>query len=343
MHCGIFATIITSHFRLAHKALRIVGMGFAHHHSHDHHHGHSHRHGHDHSHSHAPASFDRAFAIGIALNTVFVALEAGAGFWFGSMALVADAGHNLSDVLSLLIAWGASAATRRPPSERFTYGLKSSSILAAMANAALLLVALGAIAIETVRRLFDPAPVEPGAVMIVAGIGIVINTVTALLFMRGKDDDLNIRGAYLHMAADAAVSAGVVIAGLLIALTGLNWIDPVAGLVIVAIIAVGTWGLLKDSVKMGLLAVPDGIDMAQVRSVLESEAGVAAVHDLHVWPMSTTENALTAHLVMPGGHPGDEVLDALAHRLEHDHGIGHVTLQVETGHAGCRLASDHIV
>ncbi len=300
--------------------------------------GHGHSHDHGHGHNHAPASFDRAFAIGVVLNTGFVVVEAGAGFVFGSMALVADAGHNLSDVLSLLIAWGASAAARKPPSEKFTYGLKSSSILAAMANAALLLVALGAIAIETLRRLFDPAPVEPGAVMIVAGIGIVINTATALLFMRGKDDDLNIRGAYLHMAADAAVSAGVVVAGLLIALTGLNWIDPVAGLVIVAIIAVGTWGLLKDSVKMGLLAVPDGIDVAKVRATLESAEGVAAVHDLHIWPMSTTETALTAHLVMPGGHPGDAFLHGLAHQLDHDFSIQHATFQVEmAAENGCAL------
>ena len=295
-------------------------------------------HSHDHAHSHAPESFDRAFAIGIVLNTAFVMVEAGAGFWYGSMALVADAGHNLSDVLSLLIAWAASAAARRPPSERFTYGLKSSSILAAMANAALLLVALGAIAIETFRRLFDPAPVEPGAIMIVAGIGIVINTATALMFMRGRKQDLNIRGAYLHMAADAAVSAGVVIAGLLIALTGWLWVDPVAGLVIVAIIAVGTWGLLKDSVKMALLAVPDSIDMPRVREFLAGLPGVAAVHDLHIWPMSTTETALTAHLVMPEGHPGDIFLHDLAHRLDHDFGIHHSTLQVELSpDAGCAL------
>ena len=311
-------------------------MGLGHQHSpaatQDRHSGHSH----DHGHSHAPESFDRAFAIGIVLNTGFVIIEAGAGFWYGSMALVADAGHNLSDVLSLLIAWAASAAARRPPSERFTYGLKSSSILAAMANAALLLVALGAIAIETFRRLFDPAPVEPGAIMIVAGIGIVINTATALMFVRGRKQDLNIRGAYLHMAADAAVSAGVVIAGLLIALTGWLWVDPVAGLVIVAIIAVGTWGLLKDSVKMALLAVPDSIDMPRVREFLAGLPGVAAVHDLHIWPMSTTETALTAHLVMPEGHPGDIFLHDLAHRLDHDFGIHHSTLQVELSpDAGC--------
>lgn len=299
---------------------------------------HNHAPGHGHSHDHAPASFDRAFAVGVALNTVFVAVEAAAGLWYGSMALVADAGHNLSDVLSLLIAWGASAAARKPPSERFTYGLKSSSILAALANASLLLVALGAIAIETVRRLFDPAPIEPGAVMIVAGIGIVINTATALMFVRGRKDDLNIRGAYLHMAADAAVSAGVVVAGILIALTGWLWIDPVASLLIVAVIAAGTWGLLKDSVKMSLLAVPDAIDMPKVRSALLKQPGVTAIHDLHVWPMSTTETALTAHLVMPHGHPGDAFLHDLAHRLDHDFGIHHSTFQVElSAEAGCVL------
>ena len=299
---------------------------------------HNHAPGHGHSHDHAPASFDRAFAVGVALNTVFVAVEAAAGLWYGSMALVADAGHNLSDVLSLLIAWGASAAARNPPSERFTYGLKSSSILAALANASLLLVALGAIAIETVRRLFDPAPVEPGAVMIVAGIGIVINTATALMFMRGRKDDLNIRGAYLHMAADAAVSAGVVVAGILIALTGWLWIDPVASLLIVAVIAAGTSGLLKDSVKMSLLAVPDTIHMPEVRAALLKQPGVAAIHDLHVWPMSTTETALTAHLVMPQGHPGDAFLHDLAHRLDHDFGIHHSTFQVElSAEAGCIL------
>lgn len=333
MHCGIYATISTTPFRNAPKPLRIGHMAIGH--------AHSHEHGHSHGHGHPPASYNRAFAVGVALNTVFVALEGGAGLWFGSMALVADAGHNLSDVLSLLIAWAASAAARRPPSERFTYGLKSSSILAAIANAALLLVALGAIGIETVRRLFDPAPVEPGAVMIVAGIGIVINTATALMFMRGRKHDLNIRGAYLHMAADAAVSAGVVVAGLIIALTGWFWIDPVTGLLIAGVIAVGTWGLLKDSVKMGLLAVPDRIDMADVRGALEAERGVAAVHDLHVWPMSTTETALTAHLVMPGGHPGDAFLHDLAHRLEHDFGIQHTTLQVELSlDAGCALEDD---
>ncbi|QQN74846.1 cation diffusion facilitator family transporter [Croceicoccus sp. YJ47] len=306
--------------------------------------GHDHSHGHGHGHAHAPKDYGRAFAIGVILNVGFVAIEGLAGLIYGSMALLADAGHNLSDVLSLLIAWGASVLSRRPPSARFTFGLKSSSILAAIANAALLLIALGAIAIETLRRLFDPAPVEPGPIMVVAGIGIAINTATALLFMAGRKGDLNIRGAYLHMVADAAVSAGVVGAGLLIWLTGFAWIDPVTSLLIVAIIAVGTWGLLKDSVKMGLLAVPDSVDEGAVLQTLSRLPGVAAVHDLHIWPMSTTETALTAHLVMPGGHPGDAFLHDVAHRLDHDHGVHHTTLQVELNpEAGCALADGTVV
>ncbi len=306
-----------------------------------HHHGH---HPHGHHHDHAPAGHGRAFAIGVALNTGFVAVEAVFGILSGSMALLADAGHNLSDVLSLLIAWGASIMAARPPSARFTYGFKSSSILAAMTNAGLLMVALGAIFAETLRRLFDPQPVEGTVMMAVAGVGIVINTATALLFMRGRKHDLNIRGAFLHMAGDAAVSAGVVLAGLAIMLTGKWWIDPVTGLAIVAVIAWGTWGLLKDSLKMGLLAVPDGIDEAAVRTWLRALPGVAAVHDLHIWPMSTTETALTAHLVMPGGHPGDAFLHRIAHDLDHRFGIHHPTIQLETASgAECALESETVV
>ena len=290
--------------------------------------GHSHSHGHD----HAPAqgSHGRAFAIGILLNSAFVLVEATFGLLSGSMALVADAGHNLSDVLSLLIAWGASVMATRPASARFTYGLKSSTILAALANAALLLVAIGAILFETLHRLIDPAPVEGWTMIAVAGMGIVINTATALMFMRGRKHDINIRGAFLHMAADALVSVGVVVAGVAILLTGARWIDPVTSLIIVAVIAWGTWGLLKDSVKMSLLAVPDTIDEGEVRGYLSGLPGVGAVHDLHIWPMSTTETALTAHLVMPQGHPGDAFLHDLAHELEHRFHIGHATVQVET-------------
>jgi cobalt-zinc-cadmium efflux system protein len=291
-------------------------------------HTHTHAHGHGH-HNHGPADHGRAFAIGVALNTIFVVVEAVFGFLSGSMALVADAGHNLSDVLSLLIAWCASIAARKPPSARFTYGMKSSTILAALANAALLLVAIGAILFETANRLLDPVRPEGWTMIVVAGIGVLINTATALLFMRGRSGDLNIRGAFLHMAADALVSVGVVVAGVLILLTGALWIDPVTSLAIVLVIGWGTWGLLKDSVKMGLLGVPEGIDEAAVHDYLAGLPGVAAVHDLHIWPMSTTETALTAHLVMPGGSSGDAFLAHLAEGLEEHFDIGHATVQVE--------------
>ena len=288
-------------------------------------------HHHDHGHGHAPADHGAAFAIGVVLNLAFVGVEAVAGFLSGSMALLADAGHNLSDVLSLALAWGASVLAKRPPAGRYTYGFKSSTILAALANAGLLLVAIGGIAFETLNRMASPPAVEGRVMMIVAGIGIVINAGTALLFMRGRHHDLNIRGAFLHMAADALVSLGVVIAGGLILLSGERWIDPVTSLVIVLVIAWGTWGLLKDSVKLSLNAVPAHIDEAAVRAHLAGLAGVARVHDLHIWPMSTTEAALTAHLEMPGGHPGDAFLHDLAHDLDHRFGIGHATVQVETG------------
>lgn len=302
--------------------------------------GHSHSHGGDdgHGHSHVPADFGRAFGIGIALNTAFVVVEAVFGVLSGSMALIADAGHNLSDVLALLLAWAASAAAKRPASARYTYGFKSSTILAALANAMLLLVAIGMILVEALGRFADPQPVEAGTVMLVAGAGIVINGATALLFLRGRAHDINIRGAYLHMAYDALVSLGVVAAGALILFTGALWIDPVVSLVIVAVIAWGTWGLLRDSVRMSLLAVPDSVDEAAVRAYLSGLPGVVTVHDLHIWPMSTTETALTAHLVMPGGHPGDGFLREIAVELEHHHRIGHATVQVELDRecaAGC--------
>ena len=296
--------------------------------------GHSHSHDHGHGHSHAPADFGNAFLIGIVLNTAFVVIEAVYGWISGSMALIADAGHNLSDVLALLLAWGASVAARRPASERFTYGYKSSTILAALANAGLLLVAIGAILFETLNRIAEPAPVAGETMVVVAGIGIVINAGTAALFMRGQHD-INIRGAFLHMAADALVSLGVVIAGLAIIMTGERWIDPAVSLAIVAVIAWGTWGLLKDSVAMSMLGVPKGISENKVRAYLSGLPGVEAVHDLHIWPMSTTETALTAHLVMPGGHPGDPFLLELAHELEHHHRIGHPTIQIETTRANC--------
>jgi cobalt-zinc-cadmium efflux system protein len=299
-------------------------------------------HDHAHDHGHAPRDFGRAFATGVLLNSAFVLIEAAFGLLSGSMALVADAGHNLSDVLSLLIAWGAAYMSTRPANARYTYGYKSSSILAALANAGLLLVALGAILFETIDRLFRPSAVEGMTMVVVAGIGIVINGATALMFMRGRKHDLNIRGAFVHMAADALVSVGVVVAGVAILLTGERWIDPAASLVIVAIIGWGTWGLLKDSVKMGLHAVPERIDEPAVRAYLAGLSGVTAIHDLHIWPMSTTETALTAHLVMPGGQPGDAFLRDLAHELEHRFSIEHATVQVETGEEhDCGLHAAH--
>ena len=294
-------------------------------------------HDHDH-HAHGPADFGRAFAIGTILNLGFVLIEGTAGFLTDSVALLADAGHNLSDVLGLLVAWAGMELARRPASKRFTYGLRSSSILAALTNSVLLLVAVGAIAWEAIGRFSDPPAIEGGTVMLVAGLGIVVNLSTALLFARGRKSDINIRGAYLHMAADAAVSAGVVIGGGLILLTNSEWIDPAVSLVIVAVILWSTWGLARESLTMVLQAVPEGIDADAVRNTLASLPGVARVHDLHIWPMSTTEAALTAHLVMPGGHPGDAFLIDLQHRLAHDFRIDHTTVQIELGEgAECRL------
>ena len=285
-------------------------------------------HGHHH---HAPASFGRAFAIGIALNTAFVLVEGGAGLWASSVALLADAGHNLSDVLGLAVAWGGATLARSVPSKRFTYGLKSSTILAALTNALLLLVALGAIVLEAAYRLADPPPVAGLTVSLIAGVGIAVNGITAWLFARGRHGDVNIRGAFLHMLADALVSAGVVGAGLVIWLTGMTWIDPLVSLVIAGLIFVQTWSLLRETVEMALHAVPRGIDYDAVADALCELPEVERVHDLHIWPMSTTEPVLTAHLVMPAGQPGDGFL-ANARTMLHDRfGIGHTTLQVETG------------
>jgi cobalt-zinc-cadmium efflux system protein len=261
--------------------------------------------------------------------------EAGAGLATGSIALLADAGHNLSDVLGLGVAWAGITLAARPASARFTYGLKRSGILAALANAVFLFIACGAIAIEAIQRLGNPQPVPGGTVMIVAAVGILVNGVTALLFARGRKGDVNIRGAYLHMLADAGISAAVVVSGFLILKTGQNWIDPALSLIVVAVIVRGTWGLLRESTAMALDAVPTNIDPADVAAFLQRRRGVLAVHDLHIWSMGTAATALTAHLVMPDGHPGDAALAALAHDLEHDFGIGHATIQVETGAADC--------
>lgn len=285
-----------------------------------------------HSHSHAPLSFGRAFAIGIALNIIFVVVEAVYGFYANSMALLSDAGHNLSDVLGLVVAWAGGMMARAGSSPRFTYGLKKASILAALTNALFLLVAVGAIGAEAVRRLFYPSPTNGTTVMIVAGIGILINGMTALLFARGRHHDINIRGAYLHMVADAAVSAAVVIAGLLILWTGRLWIDPVISLIVAAVILWGTFGLLRESVGMSLMGVPSGIALNEVETALAELPGVETVHDLHIWPLSTTETALTAHIVAPAVDSTDSLLEG-ARRMLHDRfAIEHCTIQVERVH-----------
>jgi cobalt-zinc-cadmium efflux system protein len=295
-------------------------------------------------HLHAPATFGRAFAIGIGLNLAFTAVEAVFGVFSNSVALLADAGHNLSDVLGLVVAWAATALAQRPPTPRYTYGLGASSILAALFNAVFLLVAVGAIGWEAVQRFAAPKPVAGGTVIVVAAIGILINGLTAWLFASGRKADINIRGAFLHMVADAAVSAGVVVAGLAISATGWMWIDPLVSLVIVAVIVWGTWDLLRQALAMSLGAVPAGIDPTAVRGWLADRPGVAAVHDLHIWSMSTTDCALTAHLVMPDGHPGDPFLMATAAGLEQRFGIRHVSVQIETdAHAVCPLEPDHVV
>lgn len=302
-----------------------------------HHHHHAEGQGHHHHGTRPPASAGRAFAIAVSLNVGFVIVEVVGGLLSGSMALLADAGHNLSDVLSLLLAWAASVLSARPPSQQYTYGLKSSSILASIANAALLWVAIGAILVETIRRFTEAPQVAGGTMMIVAGAGIAVNAVSAMLFARGRKSDLNLRAAFVHLMADAAVSAGVVLAGLGIFMTGHALIDPITSLVITAVIAWSSWGLLGDSLRMGMLGVPRGIDLDKVRAFLLAQPGVELVHDLHVWPMSTTETALTAHLVMPGGHPPDAFLQELAARLHHDFGIDHPTFQVETDGDICAL------
>lgn len=305
----------------------------------------SHQHGDaGHAHLHAPQSFGRAFAVGIALNVLFVAVEATYGLLGNSTALLADAGHNLSDVLGLLIAWAAAALSKHEPTPRFTYGLRSSSILAALFNAMFLLAAVGAIVWEAVQRFGRPEPVAATTVMAVAAVGIVINGLTAWLFRSGRKTDINIRGAFLHMAADAAVSAGVVLAGGAILLTGWHWIDPAVSLAICGVVFWSTWGLLKESVRMSLGAVPPGVDPTSVRSYLERLPGVHGLHDLHIWPMSTTEIALTCHLVMPDGHPGDALLMQAARELQHRFAIGHVTIQIEVSKdTACALAPDETV
>ncbi|HEX7789483.1 MAG TPA: cation diffusion facilitator family transporter [Afipia sp.] len=325
-------------------------MTHSHHAAHDHadhdhaghdHNGHHHGHG---GHVHAPANFGAAFAIGIFLNTAFVIAEAIYGYTSNSTALIADAGHNLSDVLGLVVAWIAAVLAKLPPSPRFTYGLRGSSILAALFNAVFLLIAVGAIGWEAIMRLFNPEPVAEMTVIIVATIGIVINGFTAWLFAAGGKTDINIRGAYLHMVADATVSAGVVVAAVIIMFTGWLWLDPAMSLAIVAVIVWGTWQLLRESTAMSLAAVPAAIDPGAVRRYLEQRPGVSQVHDLHIWPMSTTEVALTCHLVILAGQPGDAFLVQVARGLSGEFGIHHSTIQIETSletACACALAPDH--
>ena len=317
------------------------------HHDHDHgghdhghhHHGHSH-----HGHSHAPQNFGRAFLIGIALNAGFVVVEVVFGVAGHSVALLADAGHNLSDVLSLVVAGGAHLLSRRAPTGRYTYGFGSSSILAALFNAAFLLFVVGGLSWAAVTRFADPEPVAAGTMMGVAAAGIAVNGLCAWLFASGQKGDLNLRGAFAHMLSDAIVSAGVVVAGLVILLTGWMWVDPLVSLAVNAVIVTGTWSILTDSTAMAMGAVPPGVDAEAVRRFLGARPGVTGLHDLHIWPISTTETALTVHLVMPGGHPGDTVLMECCSTLRERFAIGHATLQIETDELTvCALAPEHVV
>ena len=321
--------------------------------THDHAHGccdarephHAHGHHHAHAHHHGKLNYNRAFAIGVGLNLAFVVVEVVFGLFANSLALLADAGHNFSDVLGLFLAWGASILSSRHPSPRRTYGFRRSSILAALLNALILLIAIGAIAWEAIGRLFHPDAVATGTVMLVAFLGVIINTATALLFMRGKEHDLNIRGAYLHMAADAAISLGVVAGGFVMAMTSWIWIDPALSLVIAAAIGVATWHLLRQSLDLSLDAVPAQIDASAVRAFLSGLTGVAEVHDLHIWAISTTDTALTVHLVKPDATVDDDWLADISEDLRDRFQIGHATIQIENGSskAPCRLAPDDVV
>ncbi|MEJ0074383.1 MAG: cation diffusion facilitator family transporter [Alphaproteobacteria bacterium] len=306
----------------------------------------AHDHAHDHGtgHSHAPASFGAAFAIAAVLNVVLVIVQVIYGLSANSLALLADAGHNFGDCLGLVLAWGAHVLARRRPTARFTYGFGSASILSALVNAVTLLVATGGIAWEAIRRLSDPGEVAGGTVIIVAAAGIAVNGVSAWLLMAGRKGDLNIRGAFLHLVGDAAVSAAVVVAGVVILLTGWTVIDPIASLVVAAAILWSSWSLLRESFRLSLDAVPSGIEPEAVRAFLEGLPGVTSTHDLHIWAMSTTGTALTCHLVMPTGHPGDAFLANTCHELDHRFAISHATLQIEVGDADlCRLEPSQVV
>jgi cobalt-zinc-cadmium efflux system protein len=303
-------------------------------------------HDHDHSgHLCEPPSNNAAFAIGVVLNLGFVVVEVLYGLAAHSLALISDAGHNLSDVFCLLLAWGAMHLMKSAPTKRRTYGWRRSSILAALINAVVLLVVVGGITVEAIRRFAQPEEVSGGTVMAVAAIGIVINTATALLFMSGRKRDLNLKGAFLHMMGDAAVSLGVVIAAFAIRLTGWQWLDPMVSLAIGAVIVWGTWGLLRESINLSMDAVPAGIDPHAVENYLANLAGVTAVHDLHIWAMSTTEVALTVHLVMEDQPRNDLFLHEVSDVLHARFGIGHATTQIECGNCDrdCRQAPVHVV
>ncbi|WP_210466596.1 cation diffusion facilitator family transporter [Rufibacter roseolus] len=304
-------------------------------HSHSHGYGHTHgHHGHQHGHS-LPASghLNKAFLLGIGLNILYVVVEAGAGWWYNSLALLTDAGHNFTDVISLLLAFLALKMAQRKPTDRFTYGYGKSTTLVSLLNAMLLLLAVGAIGWEAINRLGTAPALNGTAISLISGVGILVNAGTALLFFRDKDHDINVKGAYLHMAADALVSLGVVVAGLVMYYTGWYWVDAVMSLIIVAVIVWGTWGLLVESLRLTLDAVPHGIDLAAIRTYLQEVPGVAEVHDLHVWAMSSTENSLTAHLVVEDGYTDIQLTQIRAGLRDHFH-IPHVTLQVERGAEG---------
>ncbi len=303
----------------------------AHAHAQGHAHSHEHGHAHGHSHAHGPASFGTAFALAIALNLAFVAVETIFGFYANSVSLISDAGHNLSDVLGLVVAWAAAVIARRAASPRFTYGLKKAPILAALFNSLFLMIAIGAIGGEAVRRLLHPAPTNGATVMIVAAVGILVNGLTAMLFVRGRHD-LNVRAAFMHMAADALVSIAVVFAGAVILFTGQEWVDPVMSIAVALVILWSSIGLLKESVWMSLAGVPAGIDLDRVEAALAELDGVDAVHDLHVWPLSTTETALTAHIVTALADYPDELLENARTILHAHFRIEHCTLQVERRH-----------
>lgn len=281
------------------------------------------------THSHNFQNYNRAFGLGIALNITYIIVEVIYGFLINSMALLADAGHNFSDVLGLILAWGGAYLAQTAVTKSRTYGLRKATVLAALFNAIILLIAVGAITIEAIRKISDPAPIGGTTMMIVAGVGVIINTLTALLFMKGREKDINIKGAFLHMAADAGVSLGVVAAGFLINITGFYLLDPIISLVIVVVITVGTWGLLRDSFHLSMDAVPREIDFEKVQAYLNSLDEVKEVHDLHIWAMSTTETALTAHLVMPDGEQDDKFLGKISRTLDNQFGIEHSTIQVE--------------